>query len=155
MHFVCPICRENQFSGHPIDECTCCRMPLKRFCMELPKVRSKFRLVSGTVRKKLPFRKKTLALLLDIQGGCCAYCDMSLDDKQYHIDHVIPLSVGGSNLITNLVISCPKCNLTAGSLVFTDFMAKREYLRKVKNGGQGLKLFTSNVTDILSDNRYK
>jgi len=33
----------------------------------------------------------------------------------YHIEHVVPLSRGGSNSIDNLVLSCPTCNLRKGT----------------------------------------
>jgi 5-methylcytosine-specific restriction endonuclease McrA len=43
------------------------------------------------------------------QKGKCYWCSKKLNG-QYHIDHVIPLSRGGSNDISNIVISCPPCN---------------------------------------------
>lgn len=45
------------------------------------------------------------------QKGKCWHCGKSVGDD-YHIDHLIPLSRGGSNAPENLVISCPKCNLS-------------------------------------------
>ncbi len=45
------------------------------------------------------------------QKGKCYWCGSKLP-KRYHIDHVIPLSRGGSNDASNLVIACQKCNLS-------------------------------------------
>ena len=42
------------------------------------------------------------------QKGKCYYCHKHL--TKYHVDHVIPLSRGGSNDPSNLVIACPLCN---------------------------------------------
>jgi|DEB0MinimDraft_3_1074331.scaffolds.fasta_scaffold00146_21 5-methylcytosine-specific restriction endonuclease McrA len=44
----------------------------------------------------------------------CHWCgvDCSAD---FHVDHVIPLSKGGSHTLDNLVISCPTCNLRKGA----------------------------------------
>lgn len=41
----------------------------------------------------------------------CYYCGVKLK-KEYHVDHVIPISRGGSNDPSNLVITCPHCNLS-------------------------------------------
>jgi 5-methylcytosine-specific restriction endonuclease McrA len=41
----------------------------------------------------------------------CYWCDNECS-KKYHVDHYIPLSKGGEHEISNLVISCAKCNLT-------------------------------------------
>jgi len=47
------------------------------------------------------------------QKGKCYYCAAKVGDT-YHVDHVIPLSRGGSNSPENLVIACPPCNLSKG-----------------------------------------
>jgi len=40
----------------------------------------------------------------------CAYCGQGLSSNTITIDHVIPLSRGGSNYIDNLVPACRLCN---------------------------------------------
>ncbi|HXN06419.1 MAG TPA: HNH endonuclease [Nitrospiria bacterium] len=42
----------------------------------------------------------------------CAYCGKHLKKnyKEGHIDHLTPASLGGSNDISNRVLSCPSCN---------------------------------------------
>lgn len=44
----------------------------------------------------------------DRQRGRCFYCHERLTG--YHIDHVVPLSKGGSNGPENIVITCAACN---------------------------------------------
>ncbi len=46
------------------------------------------------------------------QKGRCYYCQQKVKWSKHHVDHVIPLSRGGSNDISNLVIACPTCNLS-------------------------------------------
>lgn len=45
------------------------------------------------------------------QRGKCYYCGKKVG-KNYHVDHVVPLSRGGSNGPDNLVIACPSCNIS-------------------------------------------
>lgn len=45
------------------------------------------------------------------QRNKCYYCRKRLNKSDWHADHVIPLSRGGSNHISNIVITCPTCNL--------------------------------------------
>lgn len=41
----------------------------------------------------------------------CYWCGCNLKNVKYHIDHYTPLSKGGEHTLSNLVISCDKCNL--------------------------------------------
>jgi hypothetical protein len=54
-----------------------------------------------------------IQLMLRSQKGRCWYCQTKLD--KYHIEHRAPLSRGGSNHPSNLVLSCPTCNLSKGA----------------------------------------
>lgn len=47
-----------------------------------------------------------------VQKGLCWWCGCELSARNYHADHLIPLSRGGSNDSRNIVISCPRCNLS-------------------------------------------
>lgn len=49
----------------------------------------------------------------EAQKGKCYYCGVKVDDA-YHVDHVIPLSRGGSNGPENIVIACKNCNQSKG-----------------------------------------
>ena len=44
-----------------------------------------------------------------MQKGVCWWCRARVGEG-YHVDHVIPLSKGGSNGPENICISCPTCN---------------------------------------------
>ena len=57
------------------------------------------------------------------QRGICAYCPSVLTLKGYHVDHVIPLSRGGSNDGSNLCLSCPSCNLRKHTMTGEEYRA--------------------------------
>lgn len=50
---------------------------------------------------------------LKLQNGRCASCRIKVggSNKKYHVDHIVPLSKGGSSESTNLQILCVECNL--------------------------------------------
>ena len=48
------------------------------------------------------------------QGCACAVCGVMLHGG-YHVDHVIPIAKGGMNVVGNLQLLCPRCNLTKGA----------------------------------------
>ena len=49
--------------------------------------------------------------LYEEQEGRCAYCGITLHNE-YHVDHTIPISRGGSNNPSDLALTCPFCNLS-------------------------------------------
>jgi 5-methylcytosine-specific restriction endonuclease McrA len=52
----------------------------------------------------------------------CAYCDAK--EIPLQIEHIHPRAKGGSNSITNLTLSCEKCNLKKGTKDIKDFLKK-------------------------------
>lgn len=52
--------------------------------------------------------------MMDMQKNRCAYCRKSIA-KEYHVDHIVPVSKGGSNFPDNLQLLCPSCNLKKGA----------------------------------------
>ena len=59
----------------------------------------------------------TRAEVFERDGGICQLCSTPLDPTNWHEDHVIPLSRGGSDLISNCQATCPPCNLSKGARV--------------------------------------
>lgn len=53
--------------------------------------------------------KSDITRMLINQKDRCYYCQKKLNGV-YNVDHVIPISRGGSNDPSNLVIACPQCN---------------------------------------------
>lgn len=51
-----------------------------------------------------------VALLLRLQRHKCAFCKKNVVHS-YHVDHIMPLALGGSNDRKNLQILCPTCNM--------------------------------------------
>lgn len=65
--------------------------------------------------------------LLILQKHKCACCKVGIKNN-YHVDHVIALSVGGSNFKDNLQILCPYCNRSKNAKHPIDFMQSRGFL---------------------------
>ena len=57
-------------------------------------------------------------------GARCAYCGNARTDR-YELDHIVPRSRGGSNRVSNLVVSCHDCNVRKGSKSVEEFLARR------------------------------
>ena len=54
----------------------------------------------------------------DYDSAICyrCFCDLDLLDPDLTIDHVVPISAGGSNNPSNLMPCCRRCNSSKGSL---------------------------------------
>lgn len=69
------------------------------------------------------YSEEDLSKIFYEQEGRCAYCQVVLEGTEYHVDHYIPLSRGGSNWPSNLRISCSHCNLSKGAKSPEEFLA--------------------------------
>ena len=69
--------------------------------------------MSKRTRKRLTAGEK-LALSI-LQQGRCAICGFPLDPRRLHGDHLIQFARGGSNVITNMRLTCTPCNLKRGN----------------------------------------
>ena len=66
---------------------------------------------------------ETREYLLEKWNRQCAYCGVK--DVPLQIEHIHPRSKGGSNSITNLALSCEKCNIKKGTKDIKDFLSTR------------------------------
>lgn len=62
-----------------------------------------------------------IRMLREKQNGKCAFCLKPLGKKTPHIDHYVPLQLGGSNDRSNLRLLHPKCNLQKAAKHPIDF----------------------------------
>lgn len=55
-------------------------------------------------------RTKILETLLEQNGYTCSICGGHLDKHNCVIDHIYPVSLGGTDNIDNLQLVCNECN---------------------------------------------
>jgi len=72
--------------------------------------------------------------LLARHDGSCAYCGSKI---LIEIDHRIPLTRGGSNLIDNILPACRRCNRRKGTMTEVEF---RAFLQRERAQGLGVGL---------------
>jgi len=53
----------------------------------------------------------------------CCFCERLYTLQEITIEHIIPRSKGGTNAISNLLLSCFKCNNDRGNIDFEKFKA--------------------------------
>lgn len=65
--------------------------------------------------------------LLKLQRGKCACCALPLGSR-FHLDHIVPISLGGKNVDTNIQLLRATCNLKKHAKHPVDFMQSLGYL---------------------------
>lgn len=75
---------------------------------------------NGTYPKEYPLQ------LFKMQKGLCVVCKCKLN--KYHVDHIMPIALGGSNYPHNIQLLCAKCNHQKHAKHPIDFMQEKGYL---------------------------
>jgi len=65
--------------------------------------------------KRIQITKKTRFDVFARDGYACKYCGCDSTEHRLEVDHIIPVSKGGTNDIEKLVTSCQPCNLGKGA----------------------------------------
>lgn len=68
-----------------------------------------------------------IAKLLLLQRGKCACCGKPLGNK-YHLDHIMPLALGGTNTDDNIQLLRQECNQQKSAKHPVDFMQQKGFL---------------------------
>lgn len=67
------------------------------------------------------------------QDGLCTGCYADLIKTTYHVDHIMPLSKGGSNWPDNIQLLCPQCNREKSARLPEEWEKIAEKKRKKRN----------------------
>ena len=95
--------------------------------------------------ERIRFDHRDKKEILQKSGGRCAHCGKPLTHKNATIDHVIPISKGGTNENDNLVALCHECNYKKGDEVINP-VAYYKYLSE-----EHLEIFRANHREYCED----
>lgn len=54
--------------------------------------------------------------VIDHQRGRCAWCREKFPNGRFEIDHILPICLGGKNVVGNLQLLCRSCNMRKKAL---------------------------------------
>ena len=78
---------------------------------------------------KRRFKVHSRNTLFQRQKGLCFYCHRPVLKSELTIDHIIPLSKGGTHTMDNFVGSCAKCNVEKSSMDAEKFILAKSLSR--------------------------
>ena len=79
---------------------------------------------SEDMSKRIVFPQEIRLKAYNQSEGRCVYCGRFVPFEEMTIDHIVPLSKGGTNYEKNLQCCCKECNLMKQDLLERDFYKK-------------------------------
>jgi len=73
---------------------------------------------SDTIEERYIFGYEERKAALKRSGGICACCGKKLTTKTMTMDHIVPISRGGTNESENLIALCEVCNKQKGNMLY-------------------------------------
>jgi len=99
----------------------CRRTHIKEWIKEHPKEVKAHALDHQHRRRAESFGGKTESVdrfkVFQRDEGACYLCGGMVDPENWHLEHKIPLSKGGSHTYENVGVSHPECNISKGTKV--------------------------------------
>lgn len=106
-----------------------------RYVLTSPPARTPTQVAKGRGPQTVRQRAKNLLEggaridLVRAAGMACTYCKrvgelmLDPDGVKWHMDHVIPLSRGGSPELHNVAVACARCNMAKGNRTLEQWLA--------------------------------
>ena len=91
---------------------------------------------SDKLEERRLFTYEERKTILKRSHGVCACCGKKLTTKTMTVDHIVPISCGGTNDLENLIALCPECNKEKGNKLYMP----RSYYMAIQNVNEMLKI---------------
>lgn len=98
-------------------------------CVHVVRSLCAFEVFMSVSTERIPLSKRERFAIFDRDQFVCRYCGKSPPSVRLVVDHVIPVSRGGTNATENLITSCQECNQGKGPRPLSDGLSTIE-LRK-------------------------
>lgn len=117
-----------------------------------------------STKKRVPISKALRFEVFKRDSFTCQYCGRSAPEVVLEVDHIVPVSKGGTNDIFNLVTSCKECNRGKSNKVLSDdttikkqkaeldtLNEKREQMEMMLHWKEELQKVIGQQIDYISD----
>lgn len=97
-----------------------------------------------------PINLKLRYAVLQRDGSMCQRCGRTLKDEiKLHIDHKIPVDMGGKTVLDNLWTLCDNCNLGKKNYFSDDEAELMKKVMGLNSGKQRLKVYFENKPNVI------